>query len=116
MSFHPIILTAPTPATYNEAGRGKYILSSSVFGGVQEYFKLSPFTRNKASGTNSGSIQLYTEYDDTVGSVVTRHFERVILTVELSAKGRVSQVDNNLIRLNEFINSANLNRWTQGEF
>lgn len=116
MSFNPIILTQPAAATYNEAGRGVYLKSTVTFGGPVERIKLSPASLNKQSKSTSGSIQLYTEYDYVLNGVTSREWERVVFQIEASKNGRVSQIDNSIIALSEFVNAGMLNRWLNGEF
>lgn len=111
MSFHPITMDTKT---WNESGPGRYMESTVTFGGPQNFLRISPGAPNK-SGSTLCTITRHLEKDVTVNSVTTRHYAKLVCTLELSAGMAVSDADLLLSNVAEFATPATLTRVLNGE-
>lgn len=120
MSFVTISNTVPVAATFNAAGVGRYINAASVFGGVVDYYQISPSRKIKSvkdplsTGYTFG-ITRYNEVDVTVNGVVRRSAARIRTIIELDEIFPLSSVDGMQRQLDEFVTTSNMTRILAGE-
>lgn len=119
MSFNQIVNTVPSATTFNSAGTGRYVDSTVVFGGPQNYFLLSPARKTKpVSGGDAAyvcGVTRYIEVDTTSNGVVKRLGGRVRTIIELDDGFPLSGIDAAQRQTDEFITVTNLNRMLNGE-
>lgn len=115
MSFHPISTTANGAQTWNEAGAGRYVLSTTLFGSPLEYFKLSGGKLGK-DGRIAASLGYTKEKDITVGSTTERQRLQMSLPILVYPSGfTTSEVDMGLQLLSEVATTAFIDRLLKGE-
>lgn len=119
MAFGTISNTIPSAVTFNQAGTGKYIWSSSVFGGPSNYYQISPVRKIKPIGNSSVAytfgVSRYCELDLTVNGVVVRRAARVRTVIDIDDGFTLANVDEMLRQIDEFMTSTTMNRILNGE-
>lgn len=119
MSFVTISNTVPVAQSFNQAGTGKYVSSTTVFGGVQNYYLLSSARKIKpvagASHAYTFGVTRYAELDVVIAGVTKRLGCRVRVVVEIDDGFDLSSTDGMLRQTDEFISSANMTRLLNGE-
>lgn len=112
MSFHPLVIGSET---FNSAGPGKYVKNDVVFGGPQDYVKISPGSRNAKTGITTASVLRYQEQMVTVGSSVEKHSVSVQFILQMTDKGTLLAADNLLASLSTFVDTTTLQRIVNGD-
>lgn len=120
MAFVTISNTVPAAATFNQAGTGKYVLSTSVFGGLQSYYLIAPAKKIKsltgqADYALTMGVTRYAEADVVVNGVTRRIAGRVRTIIEVDNGYDLNGVDAMVRQSDEFITLANMNRMANGE-
>lgn len=109
-SFNNVTLLAGTAneTTYTAMGSGKYQANSAVYGGLQEYFKVSPgkpvtFNGDPATST---SITFYDEESVVVNGVTTTQF--VSMTVQIRASKHATPINVDVVtnKVSDFLTEA----------
>lgn len=112
MSFHPITVNSKT---FNQAGDGKYMLSTVSFGQPLNYFKISGGSRNSKSGVTSAAISRVLEKDVVVDGRTIRRNMTVQVIVQLSDGFTSAEADTVLGDIDGFIAIGVLDRILNGE-
>lgn len=112
MSFHPIVLGTNT---WNQSGPpGRYILSTSTFGSVENSFRITGGRTNKKSGVTTAAVTRYLESDITIGGLTVRQPGVITLGFQVPKGFPVQALDDMTGQLSDLVTLAFLNRLLDG--
>jgi hypothetical protein len=113
MPFGPISVNTKT---FNEAGEGRYVLSTITFGDPSNYFTIKGGALTKDRKAVSAAVTRILEKDVTVNGETSRRSASVQLVMSIPPQGFTStEIDVLASDISEFITSAVLNRILSGE-
>lgn len=113
MPFSPISVNSKT---FNQAGDGRYNLSTLTFGNPLNYFNIKGASVNKDKTTLTGAVSRIIEKDVTVDGVTKRLSASVQLIITVPRTGFSStDLDTAASDISEFLTSSTLDRILAGE-
>lgn len=112
MSFHPITVSAKT---WNQVGPGKYMESTVVFGGEQNYILLSGGKYNPKTGMTTASVSNIWQSTQTTGTESKKYTNSVQQVIQVATGITVADIDARSLMLSDLITTSLLNRLLQGE-
>lgn len=113
MPFSPISVNTKT---FNQAGDGRYMLSTVSFGQPQNYFSVKGGSRTRDGRAFSAAVSRILEKDVTVNGVTQRLSASVQLVIISPTTGFTSsELDGMISDIDLFITSGVLDRVMSGE-
>lgn len=112
MAFNSI---STNSKVFNSIGIGAYQLSTVVFGGLNNLFKITGGRKASSTAPTSASISRHIEKDVTVGTKTDRRKASVVVQLVVPEGFTSADVDAMLSDIDLFATPANLDRLLMGE-
>lgn len=112
MPFSPIAVNSQT---FNQAGSGRYMLSTVTFGAPLNYVNVKGGALNPKSGITTGSVSRVVQKDVTVDGKTVRQQLSIQLIVQTQSGFTAAEIDAGTSDLNGLVDATFINRWLNGE-